>query len=189
VLRCFDPAQILRFGPQQWVSAFTARALVAVGRVDEARVLFEGLLARGLEGIPRNIRWSTTVTEIAHLCADLRDAERAEALLESLALASRHHGVLPLVIAYAGPLARALARLADLAGRRDEGDAYFEDAIGACHDLGARPMLARTLLEHAEGLARRGDRRRARDRHAEGRALAAALGMHGLVAASESAPA
>ena len=52
---------------------------------------------------------------------------------------------------------------------------------GAAVAVGARPMLARVLVEHGALLARRGDRRAARARTAEGMKIAETLGMAGVV--------
>jgi hypothetical protein len=186
VLRWYDPSRTLRFGPQQWVGAVTARALAAVGRIDEARAGYEELLAgAGFEGIPRNIRWSRTVIEFAHLCADVGDDERAPALLEWLRPYAHHHGVLPMAIAYGGPMSYAMARLAELLDRGDEADALYADAIEASRQLEARPMVARILVAHAALLARRSDKHAARACLAEARETAEALGMQGIAARAE----
>lgn len=177
VLLHFDPTGAQRHRMMQWVRAFGTRALVALDRKDEARAIFEELAAPGWDAIPRNIRWTNTVVEMANLCADLGDAERAESLTELLRPVAHHHGVLPLAISYCGPVSRALARLAEVTGRLDEAGELYEDAIEACAALGALPMQARTLLDHGALLARRGDSRRARAQTERGRALAASVGL------------
>ena len=131
----------------QWVQAFVARALAAVGRTDEARRLLDDLADGGFAAIPRNIRWHGTIVEVAHLCADLGDAARADALRPLLLPVAQEHGVLPLAICYGGPVSRCLARIAELLGESDEAHHRYEEALDACRGLGARPMQARVLVE------------------------------------------
>jgi hypothetical protein len=158
------------------VQAFCARALVAVGREAEARAFFEDLAGAGFESIPRNIRWHGTLVEVAHLCAELGDAERARPLVELLAPVERHHGVLPMPICYGGPVSRCLARLHELLGRAGEAEELYGEALDACRALGARPMQARILAELGTLLVRR-DRSRGRERLAEAERLADELGL------------
>jgi DNA-binding winged helix-turn-helix (wHTH) protein len=181
VLRIFDPQIPIRRGPVQWVQAFCARALVAVGREAEARAFYEDLAATGFERIARNIRWHGTLVEVAHLCAELGDADRARALVALLAPVEHHHGVLPMPICYGGPVARCLARLHELLGRAGEAEELYAEALDACEALGARPMRARILVELGSLLARRHPSR-GRERLAEGARLAGELGMEGVAA-------
>ena len=65
-----------REGPTHWVQAVVARAELAAGRARDARARFEALAARGFTDVPRNLRWTATLVEIAHLCAELEDGEQ-----------------------------------------------------------------------------------------------------------------
>jgi tetratricopeptide (TPR) repeat protein len=186
VLRVFDPELPIRQGPMQWVQAFTARALVATGREAEARAFFEDLASAGFERIPRNIRWHGTLVEVAHLCAELGDAERARSLVEILAPVEHQHGVLPMPICYGGPVARCLARLHALLGRAGEAEELYLEALDACATLGARPMQARVGVELGTLVARR-DRARGRERLAEAERLAGELGLAGVASAARAA--
>jgi len=186
VFRWFDPARSPKRGAQQWTTAFVARALAATGRTDEARARLEALTAK-LERLPRNMRWTGTLVEIAHLCADLGDAERAAALVAQLAPVEGQHAVMALPICYGGPVTRALARLYALQGRLGEASELFEEARASVESLGARPMQARIQVEHGSLLARRGSRGPAREQLAAGAALAAELGMRALEAAAREA--
>jgi DNA-binding winged helix-turn-helix (wHTH) protein len=171
----------IRQGPTQWVQLVAARALVALDRRDEADLLYEDLAAPGFDAIPRNIRWIDTIVEAANLCADLGDADRVASLRELLLPVAGLHGVLPMAICYGGPISRCLARLAETLGETDEALQRYDEALAACIDVGARPMLARVQVESGALLMRRGEKRRGRSRIAEGVALADALGMRGLV--------
>jgi tetratricopeptide (TPR) repeat protein len=164
-------------GPQAWVLALLARARLELGRVDEARQIFAQLAAHDFRDIPRNTRWNTTLVELAALCAELEDRERAKPLLELLSPVRDTHGLLAVAICYAGPVLRALARLEALCGRTRAADRLFDDALAAARALGARPMQARILLEHGRLLQSERDSARARAALSEAVALAATLGM------------
>jgi tetratricopeptide (TPR) repeat protein len=83
-----------------------------------------------------------------------------------------------------GPVGRLVALLAERLGRPDEAILRFEDALARLEGMGARPLLARTRYELGRTLWARagtGDRPRARALLDEAHALAADLGMPGLV--------
>jgi DNA-binding winged helix-turn-helix (wHTH) protein len=143
VFRWFDPARRYRYGALQWTDALVGRALAAAGRREEAEARLRNLTAEGLADLPRNLRWTATAVEIAHLCADLRDRERADLLAEALEPVADQHAVMALPILYGGPVTHALARLRALQGRRREADELFREARAAALSLGAHPTLAR----------------------------------------------
>ncbi|HEX2483875.1 MAG TPA: hypothetical protein VHQ66_01155, partial [Myxococcota bacterium] len=72
-------------------------------------------------------------------------------------------------------------------GRLSDAADRFEEAEEACEALGARAMAARVRVEHGALLLRRGSRKAARERLAEGGRLAEALGLPGLAADARSA--
>jgi hypothetical protein len=137
-----------REGPLHWVKAVVARAEVEAGRARDARARFDELAARGFTDVPRNLRWTATLVELAHLCAELEAAEHAAALDALLAPYAAHHAVLPLAICYGGPVSYALARLAELRGARAEARARYAEARAACERIGAEAMHAR-IARHA----------------------------------------
>lgn len=169
-----------------WLQAIAGRALVAIGREPEAHAILDALAARGFDGVRRNVRWAKTLIEIAGLCCDLGDAARATPLYELLAPFDRLHGVLPVPVCYGGPVAHAVARLAELSGDSDAAAGHYEDALAGAEALRARPAQARILTDHAALLARRGDRRGARPLAERARALALDLDMPGLAARVEA---
>jgi DNA-binding winged helix-turn-helix (wHTH) protein/tetratricopeptide (TPR) repeat protein len=179
VFQWFDPTRPMRRGAVQWAEAFLARSLAAAGRREEARARLGSLAARRFEDVPRNMRWTGTMVQIAHLAADLHDDACAEALLERLEPVAHQHAVMALPICYGGPVPRALARLLAQLGRLGEADERFEEALDAADALGARPMVARILAEHAALLARRGSRRAAEERQRAALRLADELGLPG----------
>jgi hypothetical protein len=186
VLRIFDPTRSTREGPVQFMQGLVGRALLAVGRADEARRLFEDLAHDGFGRIPRNIRWYATLAEGSLLCAELRDARRAEELCALLEPHAHEHAMLSCFL-YCGPIARCLARLHETLGRLDRASELFADAALSCEAIGARPTRARVLLEHGRLLARRGERARSRERLAESAELATSLGMPDVEAAAREA--
>lgn len=186
VLRIFDPTRPIRFGPVQFVHGLVGRALAATGREAEATLVFDDLIGTGVADVPRNIRWYATMAEAALLCAELGDRVRAEDLLAALEPLAHQHAMLPLAT-YSGPIARCLARLEETLGRVGDACARFEEAYDAALAIGARPMQARTLVEHGRALARSGTRRTAREKLEAGKRLADDLGMSGVVRDADAA--
>jgi hypothetical protein len=119
------------------------RAELALGNSEEAGRRFAEIAGAGFDRLPRNIRWVSTLLELAHLCADLGDRDHAAPLEVLLAPYAHLHGVLPVPICYGGPVEAGLARLAALQGRRDEARERLDDAIAAADRLGAKPTAAR----------------------------------------------
>jgi DNA-binding winged helix-turn-helix (wHTH) protein/tetratricopeptide (TPR) repeat protein len=150
-------------GPREWVQAVVARAQVAVGREEEARGLFESIAGRGFDQIPRNLRWTATLVELGHACADLGERSQAGALIELLRPEEHRHGVLPMVVCYGGPASFALARLYELEGRPDDAAELYAEAREAAKSLGALPTEARIKLAWGDLELRRGSRTRARE--------------------------
>jgi tetratricopeptide (TPR) repeat protein len=182
----FEPMARVGGGPVHWIKATLARAELAAGREAPARALFEQTAAARFTDVPRNMRFLRSVVELAHLCADLGDAERAKPLCDLLAPCERQHAVMAAPVLYGGPVSFALARLALLQGRADEAAELLEVALRDCDELGARPFRARVLLEQGRLRARRGERRAARERLEECAELAEALGMQGVLAAARA---
>jgi hypothetical protein len=142
VLDALAPAVRAGQGPMHWVYAVSARAQLAAGRAREARERFEALAAGGFVDVPRNLRWTATLVELAHLCAELEDEDRAEPLAALLSPHAHHHGLLPLAICYGGPVSFALAQLARMRGLH-EARVLYADAQAACERIGAATMAER----------------------------------------------
>jgi DNA-binding winged helix-turn-helix (wHTH) protein len=149
VIEALSPALRAREGPGHWVEAVVARAELASGRPREARARFASLAARGFADVPRNLRFIATLIELAHLCAELEDVERADPLAALLSPYADHHGILPLAICYGGPASWALAKLAAVRGMRREARALHADALAACEAIGAETTRARIAREVA----------------------------------------
>jgi len=185
LLAFFEPVLGALEGPQHWVQARVARARVAVGRADEARAQLDSLAAADFADVPRNLRWTATLVELAGLCADLDDVARAKPLHDLLAPVEQQHAVMPIVVFYGGPVRFALARLCGTLGRRDDALALAQEARATALRLGARPTLARVDLFLGQLGALR-DRRRAKAALEASARLAGELGMAAVAAAARS---
>ena len=169
-----------------WMRAIAARSLATRGRTAEARAVFEALAARDFGELRPNVRLLRNLVEIALLCADLRDGERAARLLALLAPFEPLHAVLPIAVCYAGPVTRALARLHEVLGDLQAASELYDRALADAAELGARPIQARALVEHGALLVRRGERRHGRELAGEGVTLATSLGMRAVAAAGQA---
>ena len=186
LLALLAPTLRAREGPADWVKAVLARAHASLGNAREARGLFEEIAAGDFAGIPRNLRWTATLAEIAQLAADLEDARRAALLRELLSPYAERHASMPLAILYGGPLRFALARLAETLGRSEEAGEHYATALGSCEALHADPMRARVAL-HAGRFWLGREKKRGLALLGESARSAAALGMAGLAAEARAA--
>jgi hypothetical protein len=143
VLDLLAPALRARQGPTHWIQAVVGQSEAAAGRTRDAEARLAGLAAEGFADVPKNLRWTATLIELAHLAADLEAETPARALAKLLAPYADHHAVLPLAVNYGGPASFALARLAALRGERAEARSLAEDALAATKLIGAEPMRAR----------------------------------------------
>ncbi|HTO70915.1 MAG TPA: AAA family ATPase [Myxococcota bacterium] len=186
VLSVWEPVLGAVEGPLHWLAAKVARARLAVGRVEEARAQFESLAKDDFADVPRNLRWTATLVELAFLCAELDDVARAKPLHDLLAPFEHQHAVMPIVVFYGGPARFALARLCETLGRRDDALALCDEARTSAVELGARPTQARVALRLGLLSAPR-DRRRAKAALAESAKLAGELGMAAVAAEARAA--
>ena len=137
VIERLTPALRVGDGPIHWLTAVVSRAELAVGRASDARARWRELAARGFRDVPRNLRWTASLVECAHLCADLEDAAHGVELEALLAPHADLHAVMPIAICYGGPVRHALARLAALRGASDESRALQRAALEDSERLGA----------------------------------------------------
>jgi tetratricopeptide (TPR) repeat protein len=157
----FRPGTPISSGSSHWPRTIYARNEFMRGHVDRAFELWNELARFDFADYVRGIRWIGTMVEVAHLCADLGDTNRAETLIPMLSAVEPLHGVLPMTIVYAGPVSHCLARLHENLGDADTAIEYYEAALEAVVRLGARPIEARIQRDMARPIARRGDRDRA----------------------------
>lgn len=146
-------------------------------RLEEARVPFDALAARGFADLPVDSTWGVTVGMCAAVCSHLGDVPRAAVLSDLLAPYSDQ------ILVTAVPFyssAHHLGMLATTLGRFDEAETHFATAASTHERIGALAWLARTRLEWARMLlARRqpGDAARARDLLGQALATARELGL------------
>jgi tetratricopeptide (TPR) repeat protein len=170
--------------PIHWLAAMVARAKLALGAHEEALAIWRRLAAPGFDAVPRNIRWTRSIAEIAHLCADLERRESASDLLALLEPVAHQHSAIPIPVAYGGPLRHALARLYALEGRRSLAERAYTQALEDCERVGAEVWRAHVLLDAAASAP---DGKRARAALAEAQAIAVRIGQAGVARAAEAA--
>src|SRR5579875_1568592 len=134
-----------------WRAAL-AMLLAENGRSREAHDAFEPLAAEGLERIPRDVDWLTTVILLGEACAELGDVPRARILHEMLLPYREVNVVVGVAVVCLGPAARVLGRLAALAGQPDRARQHFERALAVCGQLGSPLLLAQAQLDYAQAL-------------------------------------
>ncbi len=141
--------QALEFeeGPVHWIRALLGQAELRRGQPDAAREHFEILAVDPFRDIPRSIRWTNTIQEIALLCAELGDAERAAPLCGLLEPVAHHHALFPTAVLYGGPVSYGLARLYETQSRIDDARDCYAAAIEAATLLEARPVEARIRFD------------------------------------------
>jgi DNA-binding SARP family transcriptional activator len=151
--------------------------LTELGRIDEARELFDALSASEL---PRDANWLIGVTLLAEVCGVLRDASRAGELYELLEPYAGRNVIVGRAATCNGSASRLLGILAAVGGQWELAERHFADALEMHVRMGTRPWQARTLVAWGEMLLARGadgDGARARELLAEAAALAEAVGM------------
>jgi DNA-binding winged helix-turn-helix (wHTH) protein/tetratricopeptide (TPR) repeat protein len=176
--------------PSSPLRPWLAETHLRQGKETEARRAFEALAADDFAGIARDTAWLIAVAQLSVVCAGLGDRRRAAILYEMLSpFADRVIGVGASLVPL-GHGSRYLALLAQTLGRWGEAAELLERSVAAHEEMGARPWLARALLDQARLLERRprtgrgGTSPRAKADRALDRALelAGEVGMVGLVA-------
>jgi tetratricopeptide (TPR) repeat protein len=127
-----------------------------LGDVQTARDELDRYAAEGFERLPRDGLWILHVASLGEACVLAGDVRRAEELYELL-LPHADDNAVSYTQQPFGPVALRLGMLAALLGRWPDADAHFATALARCELLGARPIRARTLIEYATVLARRGE--------------------------------
>jgi class 3 adenylate cyclase len=158
-----------------------------VGRLDDARRLFERDAANEFTDYPFDTAWLSSMHRMALAASVLGDAAAARVLFEKLhPYAGR---VASSMVVLPGAVDLALGRLAATLDRHDEIDGYFAAALAVHERLDAAYLSALTQLDWAHALrsrARPGDL----DRGAELTAAAATTaGVHGFAGLTRRAAA
>lgn len=127
-----------------------------VGRREAALARYDLLVPR-LAGIPRDGTYLLSVSLVAHLCARFEDRGLARDLHARLVPYAGRLVVVDRGWAVRGVVDQFLIPVASLLGRHDEALAHARAALGLYERIGARPLLARTLLLQARALLAAGD--------------------------------
>ena len=154
VLERFLPTLQTRDALLHWVRGVVSRSALRLGDRAQAQRIFDEAIPTGAARIPRNIRWTRSIVEVAHACADLGDEARSEEILSLLHPVADHHGVLPTPICYGGPVRYAIARLLELQGHVGDACDHYEQALLDARALNAAPFEARILNHHGSLVSR-----------------------------------
>jgi hypothetical protein len=171
------------------LSVAHAAALVQIeaahGAAEQARGRLDELVGTGLDTLRPDMVFVWALAQLARSCVVLRAARHAVRLYRALAPYAGRAAVAAGAVMCAGSTDFYLAGLAALNGDAETADRHYRAAAGCHRRLGARPMLAHTLHEHARllrqpaGLA---DPSAAAAADAEARAIAADCRMTKLLA-------
>jgi hypothetical protein len=165
------------------LSVAHAAALVQVeaahGAVEQARGRLDELIGTGLGAMRPDMLFIWALSVLARDCVVLGEARHAARLYQALTPYAGRAVVAAGAVLCAGSAHFYLAGLAVLSGDTATADRHYRAAASMHRQLGARPLLAHTLHEHARLL----DPSAASAALAEARAIAADCGMTRLLAA------
>jgi DNA-binding CsgD family transcriptional regulator len=151
-----------------------ALLLVALGRLDEARVVWRAIAPRVRDFARRAPEWLVATVGHARLAVALQDVPGAQILHEELEPYAHLHVNGGADTPSYGPVTLHLGRLARVAGRTEQATSWLEDALRAAEEIHDLPSVAAAHLE----LARTVPSRRRADAHlVEARRLSTALSM------------
>jgi len=130
--------------------------------------------------VPVDWTWTGIMTSLADACDQLRDPSAAVTLYDRLHPVADQLLVVGNLVICESSLHFWCGELAACLGRWNEAEHHFESAFAMNESLGARPWIVRTRRAWATMFLDRnapGDRKRAAELIAAGRAEAEALGM------------
>jgi tetratricopeptide (TPR) repeat protein len=127
-----------------------------IGKLDDARHEFEQFAATGFD-LPRDLGWMVCMGMLADVCGAVGDAPRAATLYDLFAPYADTNLVVSPGIACMGSTSRSLGVLAATRGDWTRADAHFAAAMEFNTRLGAFTWVARTALDWAAMLVKRGE--------------------------------
>ena len=157
-----------QIAPPGWRPAL-AWAHAQAGRPELARELIEAMSAGGFATTPRDSNFVARLGQVAHVVAELGDAELAAAVEPLLAPLADFWVVLGPAACTLGPIAYRVGELRLLLDRPAEAAASFERAIERSRAMRARPYEARSQAGLAAALRRLGEHGRAAELGGAGR--------------------
>ena len=123
------------------------------GELDRARHTLDAALNGGLDTIPRDANWLSSMTSTAQACALLGDTELARGLQDQLSPFADRIAVSARGAFHGGSISYLLAMLAATVGETGAADRHFADAI-RCDERLRRPGLGRARRTPAREAAR-----------------------------------
>jgi hypothetical protein len=161
-----------------WQVALLHR-VTRLGLVEEARREIDSLCARDFVSCARNGTWLAAMSYLTDAVALTADQERAAVLYPMLLPYSDLTATISF-ISTRGSVSRSLGLLAATMGNVKDATRHFDAALAKNRRMGARPLVAVTLLDYGRFLARVSNHR-GRELVGEGLSIARELGMEGLI--------
>ena len=127
-----------------------------LGKLDDARVVFESLAERDFADIPNDANWTIGIALISAVCTTLEDSDRAERLYEMLWPVRECTVVAGLPADVFGSVHGFLAMLAATMGRWDDAESHLAAALEADARMQNRASALLTTFEWSRLLIRRG---------------------------------
>jgi hypothetical protein len=124
-----------------------------LGRLEEARRVWRGLLSDRFAGIPFDANWLSAMGELAEASSLLHDADGASAIYELLRPYAEHSLAAGRGVATYGSAHNALGLAALTAGRPDAAVAHFEKALDGHEQMRSPPLVDLTRRRLAEARA------------------------------------
>jgi DNA-binding SARP family transcriptional activator len=128
------------------------------GDATKARAQVDRLVADGGAAIPRDVFWLYVLAVLAETCANLDDSGEPAAVLYSLLLPYADHCVQVGMDTFWGSATRFLGLAATACENWEAAARHFSTAAKRHEEIGSAPLVARTLVDHADMLLRRGER-------------------------------
>lgn len=133
-----------REGELIYLASYGAYYSARAGRLERAAELFGLCLEANIEALPRDRSWLSCMTLLAHICAEVGDAEHAVMLDAILSDVELLHPIFPGPVLYTGSVPAARARLLEVRGEREAARAMYERAIAAESGIGATRAAERS---------------------------------------------
>lgn len=153
---------------------------VEVGNLEAARRTFDQVFEIGLDTMPRDAVYVTSLAHLAETCAALGDRERAGEIYRALTPYSGQMATHPTAVCL-GPVDRLLGMMARLLRAHKEAREYFARALELCETAQSKPWTAHTKFAYAQLLRDTGDGAEAEKMTNEAGDLARQFGMGGLM--------
>lgn len=153
--------------------------LVAMGRRDEARLLFDELATDRFRALVRDNEWLLGISLAAEACHLLGDEANARVLYEQVAPFAGRHAI-GQAEGSVGAVDRYLGLLAMTLGRGSDAERHLTDGLELNQRLGTAPWTAHTQYDLARVLRQLGDDARAAGLLDQALATASRIGMEAL---------